>query len=76
METENMLLASPNPFYGSTKIYSKEGSVKIYDKTGMFVTEVINGVWDGRNMKGREVLAGIYFVKSNTNKTMKVVKIR
>ncbi|MDD5528778.1 MAG: hypothetical protein PHX21_01970 [bacterium] len=75
-ETTNTLLASPNPFYGSTKIYSEEGSVKIYDKTGMFVTEVINGVWNGRNMNGKEVISGIYFVKSNTNKTMKVVKIR
>ncbi|MFA5033349.1 MAG: T9SS type A sorting domain-containing protein [bacterium] len=75
-ETENTLLASPNPFYGSTRIYSEENSVKIYDKTGTFVTEVINGVWNGKNIRGKEVLAGIYFVKSVTNKTMKVVKIR
>lgn len=53
----------PNPFTKSVKI---EGcsEVKIYDISGRLVTEV-KDEWNGRNTEGKEVKAGIYFLKAD-----------
>ncbi len=64
----------PNPF---KNILNIEGcsKVKIYDISGKFVSE-IKDQWDGKNSKGEEVKAGIYFIKAKGFSTKKIVKMK
>ena len=64
----------PKPF---VHIFRIEGysAVKIYYIFGSFVAEVKDG-WDGRNSEGKEVRAGIYFLKFYRNNVKKIIKLR
>lgn len=64
----------PNPFRRKLRI---EGcsTVKVYDISGRFITEFKNE-WDGRDVEGEEVKAGIYFLISERTNIGKVIKLR
>lgn len=65
---------SPNPFSKKLRI---EGcsEIKVYDVSGRFVTEFKNE-WDGRDIYGREVNAGAYFLISQGSNIGKMIKLR
>lgn len=80
---------TPNPFSNFTKINFTVDpalfrSIKIYDATGNIIKTITepnftNGAffttWDGRNMSGKLVAPGVYFIALETNQTeTKVVK--
>lgn len=70
----------PNPFRSETTFRAEIAvrgkiSVDVYDVTGRRVRELFEGervvgshdfVWDGRDAKGRQVSAGVYFVRMQT----------
>ncbi|MCK4576547.1 T9SS type A sorting domain-containing protein [candidate division WOR-3 bacterium] len=64
----------PNPFRNILHIKCSS-KVKIYDSSGKFVTEV-KSEWDGRNAEGKNIKAGIYFLKADGKPVGKVVKVR
>lgn len=83
----------PTPFSKSVNIKfelpsSEKVSIKIFDVAGRLIVELINdnfsaGIhslsWDGKDMRGREVSAGSYFVlmeAADFTKTRRVVKIK
>ncbi|MCK4396520.1 MAG: T9SS type A sorting domain-containing protein [Candidatus Marinimicrobia bacterium] len=72
--SSNKIKVFPNPFTKSVKIEDCS-EVKVYDITGKLVTEV-KEQWDGRNTEGKEVKAGIYFLKSKGKSFGKVTKLR
>lgn len=74
------VLASPNPFEGSTTLRfslprSERADVAVYDVSGRFVREVYDGplsagehryTWDGLDERSRAVASGIYFMSVRT----------
>ncbi len=70
----NKIKVFPNPF---TKFVKIEGclEVKVYDISGRFVAEV-KSEWNGKNSEGKEVKAGIYFLKVQGYNVEKVIKLR
>ena len=64
----------PNPFTNRLRI---EGcsKVKVYDISGKFITE-FRQEWDGKDINGKEVSAGIYFLRSKRENIGKVLKLR
>ncbi|TET80014.1 T9SS type A sorting domain-containing protein [candidate division TA06 bacterium] len=85
---------SPNPFVGRTVIEAyippggeyKSSQVSVYDVTGRLVNVLSKGEhgsvrlhWDGKSSQGRDVSAGIYFVRleaSGVSITRKAVLLR
>jgi flagellar hook assembly protein FlgD len=73
--------AMPNPFRAQTAIrYSLSSeskvAISVYNITGSLVKNIINGkaragiyniIWNGRNEKGEQVSAGVYFCKMQTS---------
>jgi hypothetical protein len=71
------LASRPNPFLGSTEISlyldsGRTGSLRVYDAQGRLVSTVFDGPisagahtfeWNGRDVQGREVPSGVYFLK-------------
>jgi len=71
------LASRPNPFLGSTEISlyldaGRTGSLRVYDARGRLVSRVFDGPlsagahsfeWNGRDVEGREVPSGVYFLK-------------
>ncbi|HEC79157.1 MAG TPA: T9SS type A sorting domain-containing protein [candidate division WOR-3 bacterium] len=77
----------PNPFTKSTVIrYSSLAfndprcpTLRIYDATGRLVKSFILStsiVWDGKDMHGKEVQSGVYFLRIEKYTPAKVVKLR
>lgn len=70
------LEASPNPFAGSTSVNYQSSAppkayrIKIYNITGKLVEETNNNVI-GKNLK-----SGIYFIKANNSKLIKIIKMK
>lgn len=84
------LLANyPNPFNPSTRInynLSKQQKVKIniYNSKGQLIKTLVNGlqnqgkysvVWNGKNNKGNDVAAGLYFYSMETENYKKINKM-
>ena len=81
--------AHPNPFGTSTTIAldlkkSTNLSVKIYDTSGRFVRMLADGYrqagnhvleWDGRDVTGRPVASGVYFLRIESPPFRKAGKI-
>lgn len=66
--------AYPNPFTHKV-IISKKNTV-IYNASGRVVAECKEGVWDGKDNKGKEASSGEYFVKDKDGKySVSVAKI-
>jgi len=68
-ETTSKVVVSPNPFSTFLTIRGAEGanSAKVFDINGRLV-KVINlesgiGVWRGRDMRGRKIRRGVYFIE-------------
>ena len=71
------LASRPNPFLGSTEISlyldsGQTGSLRVYDAHGRLISSVFDGPlpagphtfeWNGRDVEGREVPSGVYFLK-------------
>jgi hypothetical protein len=80
---------SPNPFNPSTTIHFSLGSdarvtLKIYDTIGREITTLIDdirsrgdhaAVWDGRDVSGRQVAAGVYLYSLTADGTTMVGKM-
>jgi hypothetical protein len=80
---------APNPFRGSTRIaYSlaEEGwaSLRVVDVTGRVVRTLVDGrlpagpgevTWDGRDLRGRPVPAGVYWVRLLTREEARTRKM-
>ena len=78
-ETENLELAIrvyPNPFLYQTKIYGRTDEAEIYDISGRLIRRIDNGIWDGKDISGKEIEAGIYFIKAKGCQPVKVVKLK
>ena len=74
----------PNPFNPSTTIRfavpkSEEVVINIYDITGNYIQTLVNSFfsagtyevqWDGRNISGYQVSAGIYFYRVKSGKSV------
>ena len=79
----------PNPFNPSTNFFidvpsSGRLNISIYDVNGKIVNEVINtyveagriyGSWSGKNMNGKNMPTGIYFMKVKTSLNYHVQKL-
>ena len=72
------LTAGPNPFRGSLRVYGAGERVTIWSADGRLIRSVIGSRWDGRDEAGRDVSAGIYFVRAGApgNPPLRVVRIR
>jgi len=72
------LRAHPNPFCNFITIHGADNELEIYDVSGRSVGRTENGIWDGKDMNGREVESGVYFLKakSSGSKALKVIKLR
>lgn len=70
------LKAYPNPFYACTKISGSNEELKVYDLGGRTIGITKDGLWNGKDLKGKEVRAGIYFVRTQTDESLKLIKIR
>jgi phosphatidylserine/phosphatidylglycerophosphate/cardiolipin synthase-like enzyme len=70
----NKIRIFPNPFTNRLRI---EGCSKInvYDISGKFVAE-FKREWDGKDINGEEVSAGIYFLRFKRENIGKVLKLR
>jgi hypothetical protein len=81
--------AAPNPFTAATEIYlslPRQGPVTavVLDALGRRVADLMNGVapagrsrlfWNGRDASGREVAAGVYFVRFNAQHETRMVRL-
>jgi hypothetical protein len=94
IEVSTMLLPNlPNPFINSTLIryqtkIKQKISIKIYDLSGRLITTLLDDLvepgvhsqrWDGKDVRGREVPAGIYFCRLdalNKSESRKLVLLR
>ncbi|MBE9491601.1 MAG: hypothetical protein IMY70_01840, partial [Bacteroidetes bacterium] len=90
--TDIRLLCHPNPFTTATTItlfLSSRGrraediELNIFDVGGRHIRTLLSGdlcsgalTWDGRDNEGKEVNAGVYFVKIKDYEPMKVTKLR
>lgn len=69
------LKAEPNPFFQSTvisyqlSVKDKETKIRIYDISGKLVEET------KENIIGKNLKAGIYFLKINNYKPIKIIKV-
>lgn len=74
----------PNPFMGYLNIHGVKCEVEIYDLSGRLIGKTDNGIWNGRDLDGKEVQSGIYFLKvvnpdgsgAKGYQPVKVVKLR
>jgi len=90
--TDMKLTASPNPFTASTTIHlkgaqahknTKAQEIEIFEISGRKIRSIMpcdgcSGalLWDGKDVEGKEVKAGIYFLKADGKYVGKVVKVR
>jgi hypothetical protein len=72
------LVAKPNPFRSCITISGVNTELDIYDISGRLIGRTENGVWDGVDLNGREVEAGVYFLKaeSSYSHALKVIKLK
>ncbi len=70
------IIVYPNPFYESIMITGGTGVYSIYDISGRLVNEINNGLWNGKDKNGKEIMNGIYYIKSNDYKSIKIIKMR
>jgi hypothetical protein len=85
-----MLLQNfPDPFLNSTTIFYQIGrkqdfSIKIYNLSGMLINTLVEGTaepgihsfnWKGKDKKGKDVPAGIYFCRLTTESTTHSIKM-
>ena len=66
----------PNPFFKSINIYGGTGKYMIYNISGRLVRELKNGYWDSKNNMGKEINSGIYFIKCDGYKSLKIIKMK
>ncbi|OYD17191.1 hypothetical protein CH333_01645 [candidate division WOR-3 bacterium JGI_Cruoil_03_44_89] len=76
-----ILKVYPNPFSKKVSIRCVRNkwqkiSLQIYDLSGRLVGKTDKGVWNGRDINGKEVQSGIYFLRAKGYKPVKVVKLR
>ncbi|MBA7487033.1 hypothetical protein ES707_22595 [subsurface metagenome] len=73
------LRTHPNPFRSCITISGTNNELTIYDVSGRLIGRTKKGIWDGKDMNGREVESGVYFLKVESSvgcKTLKVIKLR
>jgi hypothetical protein len=68
--------AYPNPFSASVSIRGSSRELDIYDICGRLVGKTDKGLWDGRDFFGNEVHSGVYFLKAQGYRPLKVVRVR
>ena len=66
----------PNPFYNSIMITGGTGEYSIYDISGRLINKINNGIWNGKDKNGKEIINGIYYIKSNDCRSMKIIKMK
>jgi flagellar hook assembly protein FlgD len=86
---DSLLWAYPNPFNPSATISfnlarPQQVSVRVYNIMGQAVATVFDGigqagenifVWDGRNLTGQQVAAGVYFCHLRTAESQQTLKM-
>ncbi len=65
----------PNPFRESVQITGAIDEMRIYDFCGRFIGETHSKFWDGKGRNGEGVEAGVYFLKSEDQGIIKVIKL-
>jgi sugar-specific transcriptional regulator TrmB len=72
------LRAYPSPFRNCITITGTDDALEIYDICGRLVGRVTTGIWNGKDLNGREVKSGVYFLraKSSDYEVLKVIKLR
>ena len=70
------LIACPNPFYEFVTINNTEKVFAIYDISGRLIGRAENGIWRGRDFNNKEAQSGVYFLKAEDTKPVKIVKLR
>ncbi len=71
----------PNPFHHKIGIQcvgdrEQKISLQIYDLSGRLVGKTDKGIWNARDINGKEVQSGIYFIKARGYKPVRIVKLR
>ncbi|MCK4523968.1 T9SS type A sorting domain-containing protein, partial [candidate division WOR-3 bacterium] len=66
----------PNPFFKSINISGGTGKYMIYNVSGRLVRELHNGYWDSKNNMGKEIKNGIYFIRCDGYKSVKIIKMK
>lgn len=86
-ESDNPLLAIPNPFRDSVRLLVRDGAtvedVAVFTVTGEIVWQWRKGTaasadiieWDGRNAHGQLVAPGVYLVRVQTSRGYRIVKV-
>ncbi len=57
------LMVGPNPFRGSLWVKGAGPGVSIWSADGRLIRSLVGSQWDGRDDVGRDVPAGMYFVR-------------
>lgn len=73
------LRAYPNPFRSIITIHGADNELEIYDVSGRLVGRTRMSLWDGKDVDGRDVESGVYFLKAEPSvgcKVLKVIKLR
>lgn len=69
----------PNPFWQNIWYEGSRGesiNSEIYDLSGRLIRKTSKGLWNGKDLNGKEVPSGIYFLKAQSYKPVKVVKLK
>jgi len=86
-ESDNPLLAIPNPFRDSVRLLARDGAtveeVAVFTAVGEIVWQWHKGSspsadiveWDGRNAHGQIVAPGVYLVRVQTSRGYRIVKV-
>ena len=73
-EQSRSLEVYPNPFLKYARIIPSCN--KIYDLSGRLIGKTEQDTWNGKDINGKNLNAGIYFLKAKGYKPVKVVKLR
>jgi hypothetical protein len=70
--------AHPNPFREALRVDGEEQAVSIWSADGRRIRSVLGPQWDGRDDAGRDVPAGVYFIRGAAPGAaqLRVVRIR
>jgi hypothetical protein len=76
IKTPPSLVVSPNPFDQLLLINNpKNIEIEIYNLKGNLINTIHGNTWDGKDLNGNSAPSGIYTLKADSYRVMKVIKL-
>lgn len=74
----SVFAVGPNPFSRALRTSGAFEGVSIWSADGRLIRSVLGSLWDGRDEAGREVPAGVYFLRDTASRAelLRVVRLR